>query len=201
MTLTRTIAVTILGAALGAAPAFCADTVLVFEPASAEVHWTLDAFLHTVHGTFQLKSGTVTFDPDTGKASGRLVVSAASGESGNKSRDERMHKAVLESPKFPEIVFTPDRVEGKAPAQGSSTIQVHGSFNLLGANHEMTLPVQVSVEPSRITAETKFSVPYVRWGLKDPSTFVLHVADKVDIDIHAVGRLGRPTEETAQREN
>jgi polyisoprenoid-binding protein YceI len=186
---TRTLILTILGVAFIAAPILAAETMLTFDPSSTEIHWTLDTLVHTVHGTFQLKSGAVAFDPATGKASGQLVVSSASGESGNGSRDARMHKSILESPKFPDIVFSPDRVDGKVPAQGSATIQIHGIFRLNGVNHELTLPVQANVEPARISATTKFSIPYIQWGLKNPSTFILRVSDKVEIDIHAVGRV------------
>jgi len=41
----------------------------------------------------------------------------------------------------------------------------------------------------QLTAATNFVVPYVEWGLKNPSTFILKVSDKVDIDIHASGHL------------
>lgn len=192
MNTTRTLLITFLGVALSVWPAAGAETVLTFEPQSTEIHWTLDTLVHTVHGTFKLKSGTVSFDPASGKAAGRLIVSAASGESGSQSRDDRMHKSILESPKYNEIVFSPDRVEGTVPAQGASTIQVHGVFRLHGEDHEMTLPVLVNVEASRITASTQFSIPYIQWGLKNPSTFILRVGDKVDIDIHTAGRITVP---------
>ena len=32
-------------------------------------------------------------------------------------------------------------------------------------------------------------LPYVKWGNKNPGTFILRVRQDVDIDIHAVGRL------------
>ena len=40
-----------------------------------------------------------------------------------------------------------------------------------------------------ITASGKFIVPYVQWGMKNPSTFLLKVNDKVEIDLTAVGRV------------
>lgn len=171
------------------APLRAADTVLMFDPPQTQIHWTLDAFVHTVHGTFQLRSGTVRFDPATGMASGELIADARSGASGNDSRDGKMHKSVLESTRFPDIVFRPKHVEGQVPAQGSATLQVRGTFLLHGSEHEATLPIQVTVEPGRISADSKFSIPYVAWGLKNPSTFVLRVGEKVDLEIHAAARI------------
>ena len=55
-------------------PLRAADTVLVFDPPQTQIRWTLDAFVHTVHGTFQLRSGTVHFDPATGNASGEIIA-------------------------------------------------------------------------------------------------------------------------------
>lgn len=165
------------------------ETTVTFDPPKTQVHWTLGTVLHTVHGMFQLKSGTIQFDPATGKASGLLVVSATSGESGSEARDKRMHSAILESVRFPEVVFTPDKVVGSVAAAGKSTIQVHGVFELHGQRHEFTMPVEVSMKAGQATAVSKFSVPYIKWGLKNPSSFVLRTNDTVEIEIQAAARV------------
>ena len=180
--------VLLLGTAL-ATSGSGAETVLLFEPAHTEIHWTLNTVMHTVHGTFHLRSGSVHFDPATGRAWGELIVDAASGESGSDSRDSRMRKSILEAPKFPAIVFTPDRVNGAIPAAGAGTVKVHGAFKLHGADHEFVLPMQVNVQPSSISTSSRFTIPYLAWGLKNPSTFVLRVSDKVEIDLKATGRV------------
>src|SRR5262249_33832218 len=89
------------------------ELVLTVDPAESRVHWTLDTTLHTVHGTFRRKSGELRFDPATGKAAGEIIADATSGASGNDSRDKKMHQEVLESPKFAEVIFRPERVEGQ----------------------------------------------------------------------------------------
>jgi polyisoprenoid-binding protein YceI len=147
--------------------------------------------LHTVRGSFLLKRGNIRFDSATGKASGELVVDAASGESGNGARDRRMHKNVLESDRYPEIVFRPDRVEGKVAQQGASQVGLHGMFSIHGAEHELTLPVEVEAAGGQYTAAIVFAVPYVKWGMKNPSTFFLRVDDKVEIGIHTVASAVR----------
>ncbi len=179
----------LFGALCGVLPLFAAETTLVFDPPKTEIHWTLDTRLHTVHGTFVLRSGTVHFDTATGQASGALVVDARSGESGSSSRDSRMHSSVLESPKFADIVFRPDRVEGQVPAHGKGAIRVHGQFELHGQHHEMTLPMELDVDAQQIAAKSHFPVQYMQWGLKNPSVFMLKVDDKVDVEIAAPGRI------------
>jgi hypothetical protein len=69
-------------------------------------------------------------------------------------------------------------------------------FKLHGAEHEATMTAQVQTTGDHWSARMHFTVPYVKWGLKNPSTFLLRVSSNVDIDIRATGRLtglsGRP---------
>jgi polyisoprenoid-binding protein YceI len=179
----------LLCALASASPLFAQDLALQLDPAQTEISFTLGATLHTVHGTFKLKSGTVRFNPVTGAASGTIVVDAASGNSGNGSRDRNMHQKVLESERYPEIAFAVDRFEGRVAPEGQSNLQVHGALGLHGSQHEMTADVSIQVAGDQATVVTHFTVPYVKWGLKNPSTLFLRVSDKVDCDVHAVGHL------------
>lgn len=165
------------------------ETVLELDSARTKVEFTLGDILHTVHGSFQLKRGIIHFDPAGGKAGGELVVDARSGASGSGARDRRMHKNILESERYPEIIFTPDHVQGALSPHGASAVQVHGMFRIHGAEHELTLNVEAAMEHDQLTATTQFTVPYVQWGMKNPSTFLLRVSDKVQIEIHAVGHI------------
>jgi len=184
---TRLVSPVLALAALAATASIAAqDTVLRIDPARTKVEFTLDALLHTVHGTFQLKRADLRFDPATGRASGELVVDAASGKSDSDARDKRMHKDVLESDRYPEIVFRPDRVEGKVAPQGVSHAQLHGVFSIHGAEHDIVMPVDVEAAGGQFTATAKFTVPYVKWGMKNPSTLILRVSQEVQIAIHTV---------------
>lgn len=172
-----------------ASPVFAQDTALQIDPGQTKVEFTLGAALHTVHGSFLLKRGDLRFDAATGQASGELVVDATSGSSGNGSRDRRMHDHVLESGSYPEIVFRPDRVEGRVAPRGASHVQLHGMFRIHGAGHELTLPVEVEAADGRYTATLTFAVPYVKWGMKNPSTLFLRASDTVNITIHTAARV------------
>lgn len=168
-----------------------ATTSLVFtiDPAQSSVHWTLGSSLHTVHGTFVLKSGSLQIDPATGKASGEIVVDATSGKSGNDGRDKKMHKEVLESGKFGEIAFRPDDIKGKLASQGESTIQVHGLFVLHGSEHELTVPARATLSGDHWTGSAKFSVPFIEWGLKNPGNWLLKVEHSVNVELELKGTI------------
>jgi polyisoprenoid-binding protein YceI len=163
------------------------EATLNFDPAQTTVDFTLGDVLHTVHGSFRLKTGQVRFDPATNSISGELVVDAPSGNSGSTGRDCKMHKEILQSVRYPEVTFRPDRVDGKVLASGRSAVQVHGMFGILGVEHEITVPAQVDLAPDHWSLAVHFAVPYVKWGLKDPSTFILRVEKTVDIDLNARG--------------
>jgi polyisoprenoid-binding protein YceI len=169
-----------------------ADTTLALEPSHTEIEFTVGTLLHTVHGTFGLKRGVVHFDPATGAASGELAVDAASGHSGSNGRDKRMGKEILECLSFPEIVFVPDRVEGQFHATAPSQVRLHGQLRIHGAAHEITMQVQTEPNADGLKATATFSVPYVSWGMKNPTTLFLKVNDSVDVTIHAAGHLSMP---------
>jgi polyisoprenoid-binding protein YceI len=164
--------------------------VVTVDPAATQIDFTLGASLHTVHGTFKLKSGQIQWDPATGHASGAIIIDATSGNTDNNSRDNNMHTQVLESAKFPEIVFTPALIKGTLAKESASQVQVSGVIKLHGQDHATTLNLSVQPGPGgTLQAATQFPVPFKMWGLKDPSTFLLHVADTVNLDIHATARI------------
>ena len=177
----------LLGAAV--AEAQSPKVTVHFDPAATEIRWTLSGSVHTTHGTFRLKGGQVTFDPASGEAQGELLVDVATGESGDSSRDAKMQNDVLESSKYPQAFFHPTKITGFVKAGATETVTVEGTFNIHGADHALKLEIQVKVGGSRATATTHFSVPYVAWGMKDPSNFLLKVGKEVDVGVVAQGTV------------
>jgi polyisoprenoid-binding protein YceI len=165
---------------------------LQFDPQHTTINFTLADVLHTVHGSFRAQRGSLTFDPSSGNLAGEILVDARSGQTGNGMRDRKMHREVLESERYPEVTFRPDRVEGTVSSQGKSLVRVHGIFGIHGADHELTAPAEVELFPDHWTANLHFSIPYVKWGMKNPSTLFLRVSETVDIDVNAAGTITRP---------
>jgi polyisoprenoid-binding protein YceI len=165
------------------------EAVVQFDPAQTKIEFSLSGNVHNVHGKFNLKSSSLRFDPSNEKIDGAIVVDATSGDSGNSSRDARMHREILESAKFPEIVFTPATITGAVAPEGSSSVQVSGKFRLHGQDHDVTLPADVKSDGKNLQITTHIDIPYVKWGLKNPSNFFFRVGDTVTIEIQAAGHL------------
>jgi polyisoprenoid-binding protein YceI len=176
-------------AAAFVATASAQPMTLQCDPTQTTAKFTLGDTLHTVHGEFKVKRCEVHFDPTSGKLDGEIVFDATSGRSGNDSRDRKMHKEVLESVRYPEIAFRPDRILGTLGATGASSLQVHGMFGIHGAEHDLTVPVDVKLEAEHWSASAHFPVPYAKWGMKNPSVLFLRVGDSVDIEFQVTGSV------------
>jgi len=119
------------------------------------------------------------------------VVDLRSGQSGNQARDHKMHKEILQSDQYPEATFSPSKVSGTFAHQGSSTIQVDGTFRVHGGDHPIALSIPLEMNGNTVTAKTHMTIPYVDWGMKNPSTFVLRVRESVELDVVAIGHLSQ----------
>jgi hypothetical protein len=80
------------------------------------------------------------------------------------------------------------------PAQGTGHFQVQGICRLHGSEHPLLLDVTATIAGGRFSGTTHFVIPYVEWGVKDPSTLFLRVRKQVIIDVTTAGTLGRGSE-------
>lgn len=172
--------------------AFSQHQTFTVDPNASRVNFALAGTGHHVNGTFHVQSGSIEFDRAAHTISGSIVVAAASGNSGETSRDKKMNRDVLEVEKYREITFTPQRFDGTISPTGDSTIQVSGIFTLHGTPHDITVPAQIHIDGTALIAKTRLVVPYVKWGLKDPSVFILRVAKEVNIKLTLVGKISLP---------
>jgi polyisoprenoid-binding protein YceI len=181
----RTLTFAALAVAIAAAPSGATEVEILLAPEATSISFELKATMHTVHGTATLAGGAFTFDTESGVASGEAVVDAASAGTDNPKRDKKMHGSVLLSAEHPRIVLRAERLEGVLDLTGTSAVTLVGALELLGVSHPIRVPMTVTVDGDTARVDAAFSVPYVAWGLKDPSTFVLRVGKEVPVTIHA----------------
>jgi polyisoprenoid-binding protein YceI len=182
----------VLALAVLVAPAALAQhQTFVVNPDASEVKMTLNTTHEVVSGTFHIQSGSIEFDRSAPKMSGSVVVLAGSGKTGNGSRDKKMNKDILEVEQYATVSFEPKAYAGVIAPSGDSTIQVTGIFTLLSTPHEITIPMLVHLEGTTATVKAHFAVPYIQWGLKDPSFMFWKVDKEVAMDIFLTGRLSK----------
>ena len=76
-------------------------------------------------------------------------------------------------------------VTGSIDLAAGGEVTVDGIFSLHGADHPLQLTVRLHPEGSGAKLATHFSIPFVAWGLKDPSTFVFRTDKQVSLDVDA----------------
>jgi len=161
------------------------------NPSTSDVKMTLKTTHEMVYGTFHIQSGSIEFDRSSPKMSGSIVVLAGSGKTGNDSRDKKMNKDILLVEQHAIVSFEPKSYSGTIAPTGDSTIQVTGIFTLLGMPHEITIPILVHLEGTTAAAKAHFVVPYVQWGLKNPSFLIWKADNDVAIDLFLSGQLSK----------
>ena len=174
------------------APAVLAQhQTFVVNPDASEVKITLNTTHEIVNGAFHLQSGSIEFDHGDPKMRGSVVVLAGSGKTGNDSRDKKMNKDILKVEQYATVSFEPKTYTGDLALSGDSNLQVTGIFTLLGTPHQITIPILVHLEGTTATAKAHFVVPYVGWGLKNPSFLIWKADNDVAIDLSLAGRLSK----------
>ena len=180
----------VIALALIFAPAALAQhQTFVVNPDACEVKMTLKTTHELVNGTFHIQSGSIEFDRRAQTISGSVVVAAGSGKTGNDSRDKKMNKDILKVDQYTTVSFAPKTYTGTIAHSGDSTIQVSGVFTLIGIAHDLTIPMQIHMDGSKAMARAQFVVPYVQWGLKNPSFLIWKAENDVEMDINLVGQI------------
>jgi len=169
--------------------AWAEPLVLRLLPDKTSLTFTVNATGHAIDGAIALASGEIRFDTDTGAASGEVTIDLRRAGTGNRLRDREMHSTVLESEKYPVATFRPRRVVGSFARSGPSELMLAGILGFHGVDRSLTLPIQVVVDGNTITAATAIDIPYVAWGLRNPSLLFLRVAPIATVSLKTEGSL------------
>lgn len=161
------------------------------DPATSEVHFTLGASDGPVNGSFRVTGGEFTLDQASGAMTGTVTVDATSGTSGNQKRDKKMTNDQMKAQTYPAVTFAPTKFSGPVKDSADSTGQVDGNFTLLGQGHPISVPMNVHMEGDRFSATGEFTVPFVSWGMKDPSFMMFKVEKQVKVQLKLAGTVSK----------
>jgi polyisoprenoid-binding protein YceI len=166
---------------------------LSLDPAATEITFELGATLHTVRGRFTLRSGDLAFDPDTGAIRGRVVVDATSGDTGNERRDRVMHVDVLESARHPDFLLVPRAIADPVREADGLRGTLEATLSIRDTPHAIAIPIVARrTAAGRGEVSGSVEIPWVAWGMHDPSNFVLRVDKTLTVRFRAEGTLSSP---------
>ena len=155
------------------------------EVAGSMLRWELPSTFGTVKGTASAFHGVIDAIPLTSGAwdvRSRIVVPAAGMRTENRRRDRRM-RTILETNRFPQIVFQLRQFTGDLsqfkPGETFS-VGVAGDLTVHGRTAKIQLPVDVYAFPDRVEVAGSFPLNWKEFGLADPS-FLARVKEPMQI--------------------
>ena len=158
-----------------------------FDAARSVLRWDLPATLHTVRGVAPRFEGFVQANPrpdGSFDVRARIVVDAAAMITGNPKRDHNMREKVLETDRYPEIVFELRGFTGpisRMRAGENFTAQIDGMLTVHGRSQPILLPVDVHVLEDHAIVTGSFPVHWKKYGLADPSFGLVKVKEPLQV--------------------
>ena len=145
------------------------------EVAGSSVRWELPVTFEPIKGVAPLFHGEVDAIPaPTGgwDVQAKIVVPAGSMRTGNRRRDRTLRDKVLETTRYPDIVFELRKFTGDLShfrPGATFSVQVMGDLTVHGRTAPVQLPVDVAVFPHAVILTGSFPVHWKAYGLQDPS--------------------------------
>ena len=146
-------------------------TVYRVNPAKADAGFDLKATLHTVHGHTNQVKGEVRVEEGAAGVlalSGTIEVVAATLDTDNASRDKKMRSESLAVERYPVLTLGPERYD---PKTGTLT----GALTIRGVTKPVTIAARLTHQDDRILVTGTFDVPWLDFGVPDPSFAIVRV--------------------------
>ena len=172
-----------------------AELHYTIDSAGSELAWELPATLHTVHGKAPELSGSVDAVPGENGAwdiQARVVVKAAAMVTGNASRDRNMREKVLETDRYPEIVFEARRIRADLSRLRPGerfTAEAEGDLTVHGKTAPLRVPIDVLVQADSVVLEGSFPLSWKQYELNDPSFGIVTVRDPLKVKFRFIARI------------
>jgi polyisoprenoid-binding protein YceI len=175
-----------------ALPALSEQMTFVLDSERSEVRILLGATLHTVPGSAPIGPATLTWDTESGEASGQVVIQSAELDTRIDARNAKMHEIVLKTLEHPEIIFEATGFELRQPGDDEMRFVLRGALTLVGTTQQIEFETHARRRgDDSWKARADLNVPYVEWGLEDPSMPLFGVDKHVAVEVKAIGTLTR----------
>jgi polyisoprenoid-binding protein YceI len=158
----------------------------------------LSAFGHSPTIAIRDFGGEVRFSPDKLESvmlhvTVKAVSLSLTDDVSDKDRREierEMRESVLETARYPEIVYDCSRAAVDNPGNGQYSVRLQGNLTLHGVTHGLTVPARVAVTGDMLRAFGEFSLRQSDHNIKPVSAIGggLKVKDEVKFSFDIVAR-------------
>jgi len=187
-----------VSAALATRPALAETLHLNADLNKSEVRATVaepfGAIRSPATGAFKIKSCVIDGDPNNVAATAhvKLVIDAASYDSGNATRDRNVIQFALEATKYPTINFESTALEDvRIDVPGvSGSATVVGNLTLHGTTKILRVPVRVSMSTDgQFSAGGEIEFRYTDFGVTVPRlAFLISAGDQTTVTIRILAQ-------------
>jgi polyisoprenoid-binding protein YceI len=145
--------------------------------------------------SFRIVSGEIDGDPDHLATTGhvKLLINATTYDSGSDMRNNHVLHSVLETAKYPSIIFESTRIEDiQVVAPGAmGSITVVGNLTLHGTTRELRVPVNLSMSPQgELGATGDVTFNYTDFGVNPPKLLLFAAGDEVTVSFQIKAETG-----------
>lgn len=164
----------------------------------------LSAFGHNPTIAIREFSGDAEFDPETlDHAALHLEIDARSlavtdniSDRDRRDMEQTMNESVLETARYPEIVFDSSNVSASRAGDGQYWINLVGNLSLHGVTNSQAVSAQVSLAGDMLRAHGEFSLRQTAFGIKLVSVAggTLKLKDELKATFDIVGKKDNKTE-------
>ncbi len=148
------------------------------------------SFTNEAEGSTNLVTGTVTINADGTVAPGsKLTVDLRGLKSDQDQRDGFIQTRTLETAKFPNAEFVPNKVTGldkMIPSAGQAGISLTGDLTIHGVTKEVTFQGIATFNPrtNSVAGRAKTSLTFDQFGITQPKIGRLASVDnKIDLEL------------------
>jgi polyisoprenoid-binding protein YceI len=139
-------------------------------------------------GVTQAVSGEILFAEDGTVISdgSKLTIDVTDIKSDQSRRDNYVRNRLLETAKFPTVVFEPTFIRGAPkilPTSGSTAFSLLGNLTVKGVTRPATWFVSAKFSPTNVTGTASTEFTFADFGIPQPSVPVLlSVADTIKLE-------------------
>jgi polyisoprenoid-binding protein YceI len=164
-------------------------------PSESRVWFDADAPLHSFRGQTQDLSGAFTLQQTSPPqiTGAKVMINAASLETGNSERDADMRRDFLEVERFPTIELHVGAVQTaqSAASQASWDVVLHAQLTVHGTTRHVRVPATVDLTAERVTARGQIHLDMRDYNIRVPRFLLIPMASQVLVGFDVVARPAR----------